>query len=199
MKNPHGNDVFNDWCIPKNIIFNNLDSIKLEKIINTYRTDVVKGMKENDIKIEWSNTYGPAWTIEPDQAGSEKLEDEKGNVFRNFATSYSNIKKMQVIDFEEYGFDGEMYKNFKVDIEVGEYYSGRWDCSSIYYLDVYLVDNKFNLVDSFSFNDTLNDNQWHLVNHTFKYNHDKNPVRYVIFVHTGKVSLNLQLKKLDFT
>lgn len=100
-----------------------------------------------------------------------------------FTGSYSEQPKIQVIDF---------YDNCAVNqyakIQIGEAYTSRFDCGCVYKLAVYLLDDKYALINSFSFTDTVTDltTKARYINYTFN-NQGKNPLRYIVFKNSGKV------------
>ena len=64
-------------------------------------------------------------------------------------------------------------------------YAPRFDCGSRYYLKVYLLDDGYNLVDSYIFEDSFPqwcEAKWKKASHVFDVN---KKIRYVIFYHAG--------------
>ncbi len=86
-------------------------------------------------------------------------------------------------------FKGLKIHPFATGIEVSEYYTARNTIGCDYYFAAFLVNEDYKLIDSFSFNDTIQEfpSKWKCVKHTFKIAELKKPVRYVIMYHAGKV------------
>ena len=133
------------------------------------------------------------WIIESDQTGSaSKLIDETNNLFKNFSTSFG--EKMQLIELNE--VDAMILNELKPEIEITEYYTARSDCGCEYYLSVFLINEQYELIDSFQHHDKIEEmnSQWKCVNHIFKWNYNiKTPVRYILFYHCGIVCFTLFL------
>ena len=97
-------------------------------------------------------------------------------------------------------FKGLKIHPFATGIEVSEYYTARNTIGCDYYFATFLVNEDYELVDSFSFNDTIQEfpSKWKCVKHTFQIAKLKKPVRYVIMYHAGKV-FDLELICIKFS
>lgn len=156
-----------------------------------YIIDLIKMSKAKSEKVT-------LFEIETEQGGvARKLLKEPAQLpFKNFVTSYYLGCKYQVIDLNLEGVDATFLENYKPKIEVGEHYVARNDCGSSYYLDVWLIDDSFQLITSYSFVRTIEqweNLEWQLACHTFEYDDSFKTLRYIVFSHAGKVILFFSL------
>lgn len=177
LKNACGNHAFKNWHIlPENMkIFNEENLTKMIQLSQN------EDQQQSNINSNWS--------VESDQPGINKpLRNENNNIFSNFVSSYQPTDKVQVVDLYKEESIIELINNSlknKVGLElfIGEYYSARSDCDSIYRLNVFLVDEKFKIIDQFLFNDeNLTKGSWQYISYNFRI---KNMFRYVVFIHGG--------------
>jgi hypothetical protein len=102
---------------------------------------------------------------------------------------------MQCIDLWDEGVDEETFNQLMLDIEISELYSARANMGCEYKLKVYLLSKDFQLVDSFFHDETIHDPvpdlNWKLIKHKFDSRSFKKDVRYILYSHSGKVSLFL--------
>ena len=67
-----------------------------------------------------------------------------------FTTSFIIGKNLQIIKLNE-----EHIRNLKPKVVSEEFFTARKDCGSKYFLHVYIVNSKFEIVDKFNFTDTM--------------------------------------------
>ncbi|PSN50324.1 hypothetical protein C0J52_10124 [Blattella germanica] len=126
---------------------------------------------------------GSKWTIENPPAGADELPrtEEFGDITSCFATSFHSCSKEQVIRLKYRGFNHLMMDEVRPDIEVSEWYAGRFDCGSIYEMEVELLnETKDEVLETFSFRKTIK--QWEGREWIKNY---KPGVRYIRFYHGG--------------
>lgn len=192
LVNSCGIDSFDNWCFIQN--FNLKD---LKKSVDFYNSNKIKNSSKwkfeshgygfQEILDENNNSID--WIIESDQTGSySKLIDEHNTLYKNFSTSFG--EKMQLIDLNS--IDLFLMNELKPDIEISEYYTARSDCGCEYYLSVFLISEKYELIDSFQHHDKIDqiNSEWKFISHVFKSSSFVQPVRYILFYHCGIVSRN---------
>lgn len=133
---------------------------------------------------------GDGWCVEDGWIKSEEelLIKENGGSRSNYATSYGNCSRRQIIDLVDLGVHPEVLDKLQPTIEVSEWYSARWDCGSTYWVHVSLLNNKKQKIAEHSFTDTTQ--QWVGGKGWCKFSHNfcsYGPgVRYVDFWDKGK-------------
>jgi hypothetical protein len=172
IKNPCGDNGFSYWCLdtPFNREFMGGNLMEFFLKNNIHRQDTVQ--------------YN-AWKIESDHHGSEELIIDN-KVVKNFATSYREATKFQMIDLETEGLTRQILDKMKLKIRIFENYAARNDCGSRYCLIVRLLNHKFEQIDEFKFEDTIaqwQSGNWHEVSHVFEI--DSNDLRYIFYYHHG--------------
>lgn len=194
LKNESGEEGFKHWIGPCET------QIPLPSDLARYREAMIQRNEEKEVwsglvrlgKLEKSGQVDTQWwRVEEEHNGSESLfvdESESSKKSKNFATSYQLSGKMQVIDLKTSFvcfIKDCIDKSVDLKLEIGEFYAARFDCGSVYKLAVYLIDEDFNAVDSFEFNDRMEqwtDANWQSVKHLFDLS---KPFRYVLFHHSG--------------
>ncbi|CAD6204913.1 GSCOCG00003047001-RA-CDS [Cotesia congregata] len=164
---------------------------------NPFERNLLKNHSGQDgLKKHWVITRqgGDHWKIESPPVGVPPLP--KDPVFEGsnscFVTSYSQCSKRQLIDLLDEGLSDVLLDTFQPTIEVGEWYSCRWDCPAKYDCIVSLLDKNDKELDVYVFRDNLEDdndkqNKWLHFTHEFK-NYGPG-VRKILFQHSGKDNL----------
>ena len=134
---------------------------------------------------------GDGWIIENCYIGSEKeqLIKENGGSQSNYATSYGNCSRHQIVDLVDTGVDPKILDKLQPTIEVSEWYAAQWDCGSTYWVCVSLLDGKKKKITEHSYTDTTaqwagGQKGWSRFSHRFS-NYGPG-VRYVEFWDKGK-------------
>ena len=178
LKNPCGDEKFQHWHSTESIQvnFENAEPKIVKRIIQDYKEKIVKPNERT-------------WQIQNENNGCEELLDKNSNVLKKFATSYYWAGKMQLIELDQSildFIDKCIEADLGLKLEVNENYAARFDCGSIYKLNVYLVNDNYEIIDSFQFQDQMpqwSDAKWKLASRLFDV---KKPFRYVIFYHGGQ-------------
>ncbi len=119
-------------------------------------------------------------------------------VNNSFATSSRLGEKMQVIDLSESETKliETIQKKLNLKLEIIEYYTSV-SHSSIYKLNLFLINKDFQIVDNFTYYVQIPNNRnqqqrltttnmiWRKVSHVFDV---KKPIKYIIFYHAGQSS-----------
>lgn len=174
LKNPCGDDYFKYWHSTQV----NYEYLETETVIRDYKENI---NKPNELE----------WKIEKDHVGCDELLDENSKVLKNFATSYNWADKMQLIEFDQSTLDFIekcIDINLDIKLEVNENYAARCDCGSIYKLNVYLVNDEYQIIDSYLFTDEMpqfTGGKWKLASNLFDV---KKPFKYIIYYHGGQDS-----------
>ncbi len=82
-----------------------------------------------------------------------------------------------------------MIEKLKPNIEISENYTARNTIGCEYYLKVFLINDDFEIVDFFKFQDIISEFPafWNHVSHTFLFDSLKyKSLRYVLYYHAGK-------------
>ncbi|XP_031625517.1 F-box only protein 44-like [Contarinia nasturtii] len=142
------------------------------------------------IRKGWNNLRngGDGWKIERSPLGVPPLPEEPdfGNSQYCFVTSYSDCIKEQTIYLSKVGFSANVLDSMQPVIEISEWYGCRWDCPANYKLTVQLIGSQDQIMDSFIFKDSLENerqNVWHKVEHKFT-NYGRG-LRIIRFKHGG--------------
>ena len=174
LKNPCGDDYFKYWHSTQV----NHEYLETETVIREYKENI---NKPNELE----------WKIEKDHVGCDELLDENSKVLKNFATSYNWADKMQLIELDQSTLDFIekcIDINLDIKLEVNENYAARCDCGSIYKLNVYLVNDEYQIIDSYLFTDQMpqfTGGKWKLASNLFDV---KKPFKYIIYYHGGQDS-----------
>jgi hypothetical protein len=178
LRNTCGDEKFQYWHSTETIQvnFENAQPKIVRRIIQDYKEKIVKPNERT-------------WQIETEHNGSEALFDANNNLLKNFATSYYWAGKMQVVELDQFIMD-LVEKCIETDLglklEINENYAARFDCGSIYKLNVYLVNVNYEIVDSYQFQDQMpqwSEAKWMLASHLFDV---KKPFKYIIYYHGGQ-------------
>ena len=97
---------------------------------------------------------------------------------------------MQCIDLFNEGINEETFSQFNpIIIEISEVYGSRDNFGCEYNLNVFLLSKNFELIDSFSHSEIIDQNSdvsfIKLIKH--KFDTLKQTVRYILYSHSGKV------------
>ena len=149
LKNSNAENGFNFWSKSDH-----------ENIQNLNKTDDIKNaLKKYIMKPDKNLFVDNLWKIETDQYGAHRsLFKEDKTLFKNFATTHSLGEKFQIIDLLSEGINEYFMEKYKPDIEVGEHFTARNDCGSIYHLAVYLINECFEVLDEYSYEERFQ--QW---------------------------------------
>lgn len=149
------------------------------------RRNLLKNPRGEDKMRGWQimENGGDRWKIE-----GLMVPHPNEAVQLNFVTSYGMCRKAQLIDLEKEGYPQAFMDHFQPDIKVSDWYAPRWDCGSEYTIFVQLLNQRKELIKSFTpdtvYFEQWNDQQWHEMTHVFR---DYGPgVRYIRFIHGGK-------------
>lgn len=131
---------------------------------------------------------GDRWVIEDPPQGADTLpeSEEIENLSSCFATSFYSCSKEQLINLNEHGFNDKIMDEVQPDIEVSEWYAGRFDCGCIYEMQAELQNENQEEVVNFSCRESIEQwqgREWNKVSHVFR-NYDKG-VRFIRFYHGG--------------
>jgi hypothetical protein len=192
IKNPNGDDSFNHWCFCERF-----EPDSFATAIEFFKQNRQVGREANNWEGEWSDKSN-GWSTENTQTGAfEHLKDHNGNLLTCFVTSYMWGVKMQVIDLNEEGIHADMLLKSGLQVEISESYTARNSIKCFYNLKVYLISEGFDIIDLFSHSDYITEfpSKWKTVSHRFQLNSEsnQNPVRYVLFYHSGKVCFILKI------
>ena len=95
-------------------------------------------------RIAWNQGGGDKWKIEDwIKRGNEQDENvlkENGGSCQNYVTSYSWCCREQVVEFSSVGLNNMIMDEVQPSIEVSEWFCARWDCASMFYIRVELLD-----------------------------------------------------------
>lgn len=125
---------------------------------------------------------GDGWLIENPPIGVPPLQHTQ----HCFVTSYSSCSKTQTIDLIKAGFSENILDNMQPSVEISEWYSSRWDCPAVYFIEVGLKDKSDKTIKRFTFRDLLvggKQNMWHNIKHEFK--NCGSGLREIYFRHGG--------------
>ena len=100
--------------------------------------------------------------------------------------------RWQLVDLYDYGLTLEILNKVHPPIHVSqEWYCASWDCGTMFWITVALIDDEFKLIETHKYSEELaqweglgEDLGWRKVMHTFQ--DYKAGVRYVLFVDGGK-------------
>ena len=168
LKNPYGDLGFKYWSSSKINPKNSQSNYKKTLI------DEIKAYKNSSSKNNSVN-----FKIEPIPIYSEKTIN--GSEVGCFVTSYTCGMKLQIIELDE-----NFVENIQPKVEIQEFYTARRDCGSEYFLKVFIVNSKFEIIDSFNYDKWMpqwDDGEWKNVTHTFDF---KEKFQYIVFYHAGK-------------
>jgi hypothetical protein len=187
LKNGSAENTFDNWYFCGN---KNIENLNIENLVLKCKQESVKKSGPNNFKTEWAKCKD-GWSIEKHKINL--LDNNKEMCV--FVTSYFLSTKMQCIDLWDEGVDEETFNQLMLDIEISELYSARANMGCEYKLKVYLLSKDFQLVDSFFHDETIHDPvpdlNWKLIKHKFDSRSFKKDVRYILYSHSGKVSLFL--------
>ena len=134
---------------------------------------------------------GDGWDIESDCIGEDlvRLREENEGCKQNYVTTYYWCCKERIVDLHSMGFTQELLDEVQPSIVVSEWFAARDDCGSLYNLHVALLDHKYQVVETYDFQETTpqwlgGSLGWRRVEHTFA-DYGKG-VMYVRFAHGGK-------------
>ena len=182
LSNPCGDENFKYWCFCRQMNIKHLqqmDANQIKKVIDVYKNSVKSPNKDSSVLS--------IWQIQPEtgEFGSKLLYDQKHMLCKKFATSHVLAEKMQLVDLYADCVIASDLHMIDAKIEVSEWYAARFDCGSVYNLNVFLLSDTLEVVDSFAFEhrfEQWSDAEWKQVSHTFNV---KKPTRYVLFYHSG--------------
>jgi hypothetical protein len=164
-------------------------------------------MSKNETKRRpnWNKEWyaqNNGWSIEKHEITKDNSIYSKvhSKEITTFVTSYMLGQKLQIVDLEseEYNIDEVLFKSLKPNIEISDDIKIRHDCGGIYYLYVSLIDKNFELIDSFTYNETMPampNPEWKCIQHIFEFDPIKPSVRYIIFIHAGQVRIFSRIKE----
>lgn len=172
MLNPNGDLGLTHWCL--------IDYIPMDKI---------RIIQPADLKhLIWTYTKSfelpsnKEWKTNENEDGYVLLLDKRVQLDSYFVNSYIPTLKMQVIDLSMFFV---LKKEMPVKLIISEIYSARAYCPSSYKLIVLLVDEFYQLVDSFIHEETIRFKEkigWKKVEKVFEI---KKSFQYVIYIHGG--------------
>ncbi|CAL1297687.1 unnamed protein product [Larinioides sclopetarius] len=163
---------------------------------NPYGRNLIQNPCGEEALSKWMITLnrGDGFAIENPPAGADPVPQQVGSQ-SCFATTYYPCMKYQLIDLLAIGICEEILQAETTKIEIGEWFSARFDCASEYHLYVALLDENFDelagrfqeyIVDDFNhefIEEQWIGKEWHSINHIFK---NVGRARYVYFRHDGK-------------
>lgn len=181
LKNGSAEQTFDEWyfCNKDEIIKNDF-----EKIISKCKEESVKSSGSNDLFTLECEKCLNNWSIIKEYNDSLKKE------ISYFVGSYYLSTKMQCIDLFNEGINEETFSQFNpIIIEISEVYGSRDNFGCEYNLNVFLLSKNFELIDSFSHSEIIDQNSdvsyIKLIKH--KFDTLKQTVRYILYSHSGKV------------
>lgn len=141
----------------------------------------------------WNHSYrggGDRWSIE-EMITSESpalLKENEGSC-KNYVTSYEWCCREQVVDLVKCGFVPQILDELQPTIEVSEWFCARYDCGSIFGIQVNLLSADYESLQKFEFSETIAQPPswqlcWKRLEHKFE-NYGPG-VRYVRFADAGK-------------
>jgi len=179
LENPCGDLDFNRWLSTNILPSDDKDDLK-DKIASELQ-EYEKNLAADPEYTDFVDLDIMGYKIENNPVNCQEILNASGSIAQCFATSYSLGKKLQIIKLNEEHIGSIMPK-----VEIEEFYTSRRDCGSEYYLNVYVINSKFEIIDTFNFNETMpksGEGEWKNVNHTFDF---KEKFQYIIFYHAGK-------------
>jgi len=180
IKNGSAEQTFDEWyfCDKDEIIKDNF-----EKIVLKCREESVKSSGSNDLfTLEFESCHND-WSIIKEYNDSLKKE------ISYFVGSNYLSKKMQCIDLFNEGIETFSQTFNPISIEISEIYGSRDNFGCEYNLNVYLLSKNFELIDSFSHSEVIDQNHDVSLIKLIKHKFDllKQTVRYILYSHSGKV------------
>ncbi|XP_023241270.1 F-box only protein 6-like [Centruroides sculpturatus] len=155
---------------------------------NPYGRNLVKNPSGTAGLSYWKITHndGEGWKVENPPQGSDPVPDT--NIQYCFATSYGLSEKFQIIDLIKEGVHPEVLDQALLDIEISEFHAARFDCGSIYTLQVKLLAKNGIVLEEYN-SGKIEETQWagkrwSQEKHVFS--NYKPGVRYIKFIHSGK-------------
>ncbi|KAJ1526142.1 hypothetical protein ONE63_009303 [Megalurothrips usitatus] len=150
-----------------------------------HKKNLVKnGSAEDDLK-HWSAgnaIYGGSrWKVENQPIGCDAFP---AGTRKCFVTSFEWCSAEQIINLRHFGLTPNFMKHVKPFIYIEEWHTGRFDCGFEYSLNVTLLSNSWDIVDTFVYNTLGHSTEWKKVRHCFS-NYDKE-VAAIVFTHKGK-------------
>ncbi|KAI5095843.1 F-box protein 44, partial [Silurus meridionalis] len=149
------------------------------------RHNLLKNPNANENFSGWTilEDGGDRWTV--DRLYSPHPDE---TVTKCFVTSYGRCIKSQLIDLEKEGYSPAFMDEIQPDIVITDWYAPRWDCGSLYEINVELLDHKKQIIQLFQPERVIfpqwNDQKWEKMTHAFK---DYGPgVRFILFKHGGR-------------
>jgi len=134
---------------------------------------------------------GNGWCVEHNEIKHDKAQliTENGGSKSNYATSYHNCTRRQIVDLVAAGLHPEILDKLQPTIEASEWYAARWDCGSTYWVRVTLLDASKKKIVEDAFEDTTpqwvgGDKGWCIYSHAF--NNYGPGVHYIEFWDQGK-------------
>lgn len=180
IKNPSAESGFDFWDTRSLIHIRNS---RINKSYDYYNNEYLPKHCRNSEKIQEQNGF----KIEPDSYLKKPAFDSNGEPVRNYATTYFQCSKYQLIDLYNEGIDENILTKLKPKIEIKDYYAPRHDCGSEYHINVEFYDDNFEKINGINFDKVFA--QWSQpVWHEFKNvieNYSDN-LRYILFEHSGK-------------
>ena len=150
LKNGSAEQTFDEWyfCNKDEIIKNDF-----EKIISKCKEESVKSSGSNDLFTLECEKCLNNWSIIKEYNDSLKKE------ISYFVGSYYLSTKMQCIDLFNEGINEETFSQFNpIIIEISEVYGSRDNFGCEYNLNVFLLSKNFELIDSFSHSEIIDQN-----------------------------------------
>ncbi|XP_046383868.1 F-box only protein 44-like [Ischnura elegans] len=159
--------------------------------------NLLKNNCGKNAKKHWTiiSNGGDGWRVEKTPCGAEGLPptNSKGEAHPDFmghsscfVTSFYSCSKEQIINLREHGLTNNFMDHVQPPIHISEWTACRFDCGSIYELDVTLLDEKRQVLGNFQYRENFSEKlreKWYQVTHIFQ---DYGPgVRYVKFYHGG--------------
>ncbi|XP_057318516.1 uncharacterized protein LOC130663360 isoform X1 [Microplitis mediator] len=135
---------------------------------------------------------GDNWLVESPPSGVPPLPDDP--IFEGksscFVTSYHLCKKQQTVDLIDEGLSPVLLDTLQPPIQVGEWFSSRWDCPAKYECMVSLLDKDDKELKLYRFRENLKDDkQMEWLHFNYEFTNYGPGVRKVVFKHGGKDSL----------
>ncbi|XP_042347747.1 F-box only protein 6-like [Plectropomus leopardus] len=151
----------------------------------TKRRNLLKNPRGEQNLSGWQilENGGNAWAVH-----DLRVPHPDETVQKNFVTSFSMCRKLQLIDLEKEGYNPSFMDHFQPDIRISDWYSPRTDCGSKYVICVELLNQRKKPVQTFApetvYFQQWSEEKWNQMTHVFQ-NYGPG-VRYIRFTHGGK-------------
>lgn len=120
------------------------------------------------------------------------FKNDNESLYKYFTVLYDFGSKFQLIDLYSEGVDELFFEKHKPNIKIGESFAAKNACTVFYYLNVYLISDRFQILNDYSFGHTFGkweNSKWESTSYTFEYDDSFKSLRYVLFCHAGTVKL----------